>query len=348
MATAGIEIVGSTPAEFGTFFRAEKTSGRRSCARPARRSTRTRCCSRRCAALKRIARAIAPAPSARAGSRASSTGPTRAACGSSSGRSSSTRPKASPRCCSCTARRWRRSRRSTSRCPGRPDSSVMDWFAQRGFVCWTRRHGRLWPLGQERATSTATSPTAPTISPRRPITSATTRGVRDVPRPTASRRARCARHCSPQRHPDRVARLALDAFVWTGEGAPTLEQRRKKLPEFMAQKRRPIDRAFVYSIFERDHPDTADKRVGRRLCRRDPRARRLDAQRNLHRHVLAVAGRSSRRDSRCRRWCCAASTTASRRFDDLIEFFKRLPQSRQAVHRHAPASRTQASSRRIT
>ncbi len=64
-----------------------------------------------------------------------------------------------------------------------------------------------------------------------------------------------------ERHPERVARLALDAFVWTGEGAPTLEQRRKKLPEFLANKRRPIDRAFVYSIFERDHPDCAERRV---------------------------------------------------------------------------------------
>jgi pimeloyl-ACP methyl ester carboxylesterase len=64
-----------------------------------------------------------------------------------------------------------------------------------------------------------------------------------------------------QRHPERISRLALDAFVWTGEGAPTLVQRRKKLPEFLASKRRPIDRAFVYSIFERDHPDCAEKRV---------------------------------------------------------------------------------------
>ena len=35
-------------------------------------------------------------------------------------------------------------------------------------------------------------------------------------------------------------------------------QRRKKLPEFLAAKRRPIDRAFVRSIFSRDHPDCAD------------------------------------------------------------------------------------------
>ncbi|MEP7085640.1 MAG: alpha/beta hydrolase, partial [Betaproteobacteria bacterium] len=61
-----------------------------------------------------------------------------------------------------------------------------------------------------------------------------------------------------QRFPERISRLALDAFVWTGEGAPTLVQRRKKLPEFLATKRRPIDRAFVRSIFARDHPDCAD------------------------------------------------------------------------------------------
>jgi pimeloyl-ACP methyl ester carboxylesterase len=61
-----------------------------------------------------------------------------------------------------------------------------------------------------------------------------------------------------QRHPERVARLALDAFVWTGEGSPTLAERKKRLPEFTSKNRRPIDRAFVRSIFNRDHPGTAD------------------------------------------------------------------------------------------
>jgi pimeloyl-ACP methyl ester carboxylesterase len=62
-----------------------------------------------------------------------------------------------------------------------------------------------------------------------------------------------------QRHPDRVARLALDAMVWTGEGSPTLAERRKRLPEYERVNRRPIDRAFVQSIFTRDHPGTADE-----------------------------------------------------------------------------------------
>jgi pimeloyl-ACP methyl ester carboxylesterase len=62
-----------------------------------------------------------------------------------------------------------------------------------------------------------------------------------------------------QRHPQRVARLALDAFVWTGAGSPTLAERKKKLAEFQSTNRRPIDRAFVRSIFARDHPGTADE-----------------------------------------------------------------------------------------
>ena len=64
-----------------------------------------------------------------------------------------------------------------------------------------------------------------------------------------------------ERHPERVARLALDAFVWTGEGSPTLADRSKKLPEFRASTRRPIDCAFVQSIFNRDHPDCVEPNV---------------------------------------------------------------------------------------
>ena len=64
-----------------------------------------------------------------------------------------------------------------------------------------------------------------------------------------------------QRHPDRVERLALDALVWTGEGSPTLAERKKRLAEYRASNRRPIDRAFVHSIFTRDHPGTSDLTV---------------------------------------------------------------------------------------
>jgi pimeloyl-ACP methyl ester carboxylesterase len=58
-----------------------------------------------------------------------------------------------------------------------------------------------------------------------------------------------------------VARLALDALVYTGEGSPTLAERRKRLPEYRASNRRPIDRNMIRSIFTRDHPETSDQTV---------------------------------------------------------------------------------------
>ena len=136
--------------------------------------------------------------------------------------------------------------------PGRPDSSVMEWFAARGFDTWcldNEGYGR-----SDKA---------------RPINFDIDNGAQDIAAAVqyigknvllygiSSGALKAALYA--QRHPQRVARLALDAFVWTGEGSPTLAERRKKLAEFQAKNRRPIDRAFVRSIFARDHPGTADE-----------------------------------------------------------------------------------------
>ncbi len=143
--------------------------------------------------------------------------------------------------------------------PGRPDSSVMDWFARRGFACWSvdmEGYGRsdkhrdipcdIANGADDLAAATAYMREA--------------RGIEQVMAYGISSGALRAALFA-ERHPERVARLALDAFVWTGEGAPTLEQRRRKLPEYTTRNRRPIDRAFVQSIFARDHPGCAEARV---------------------------------------------------------------------------------------
>src|SRR5258708_7286555 len=63
-------------------------------------------------------------------------------------------------------------------------------------------------------------------------------------------------------HPQHVEKLALDAFVWTGKDAPTLEERRKNLPKYQASNRRPVSREFYASIFTRDHSGAADPSLG--------------------------------------------------------------------------------------
>lgn len=142
---------------------------------------------------------------------------------------------------------------------GRPFSSAMNYFALQGYDTWC-----VDMEGYGRSTKT------------RDITCDIANGADDLA--AASAYIQALRNCGPflmygissgalraaafaERHPERVKRLALDAFVWTGEGSPTLEQRRKKLPEFLAAKRRPIDKAFVRSIFSRDHPGCAEEKV---------------------------------------------------------------------------------------
>jgi pimeloyl-ACP methyl ester carboxylesterase len=140
--------------------------------------------------------------------------------------------------------------------PGRPDSSVMDWFARRGFTFWCVDMEGYGRSGKSRDIYCDISNGADDLAAATDYI-AKTRGQRAfLTYGISSGALRAALFA--QRHPDRVSRLALDAFVWTGEGAPTLIERRKKLPQFVESKRRPIDRAFVRSIFARDHPGCAD------------------------------------------------------------------------------------------
>ena len=142
---------------------------------------------------------------------------------------------------------------------GRPFSSAMNYFAACGFDTWCvdmEGYGR--------------------SSKHRDITCDIANGADDLTAATAY--IQQLRNCGPihlygissgalraaafaERHPERVGRLALDAFVWTGEDSPTLEDRRKKLPEFKMTNRRPVDYAFVQSIFNRDHPDCVEPKV---------------------------------------------------------------------------------------
>jgi pimeloyl-ACP methyl ester carboxylesterase len=141
--------------------------------------------------------------------------------------------------------------------PGR--TSAMDHFARRGFDCWsvdmegygrsTKDRDNNAPISQGADDCYAAALYIQKLRGNRPLL---VYGI-------SSGALRAALFA--QRHPEMVALLALDAMVWTGEGSPTLADRRKKLPEFMAKNRRPIEKAFVQSIFTRDHPGTAEDKV---------------------------------------------------------------------------------------
>jgi pimeloyl-ACP methyl ester carboxylesterase len=141
--------------------------------------------------------------------------------------------------------------------PGRPFSSAMDWFAQQGYDTWTMDNEGYGRSDKHRPINSDISTGADDLEAGSAYILKATGAKKLLLYGISSGALKAALFA--QRHPERVEKLALDAFVWTGEGSPTLEQRRKKLPEFQAKNRRPIDRAFVRSIFERDHPGTADE-----------------------------------------------------------------------------------------
>jgi pimeloyl-ACP methyl ester carboxylesterase len=143
--------------------------------------------------------------------------------------------------------------------PGRPDSSAMDYFARRGFDTWC-----VDMEGYGRSTKTRDNNASISQGADDCFAAATyiqkLRGKKPfLVYGISSGALRAALFA--ERHPELVGRLALDAMVWTGEGSPTLADRRKRLPDYQSKNRRPIDRAFVHSIFTRDHPGTADDEV---------------------------------------------------------------------------------------
>src|SRR6266446_7720135 len=139
--------------------------------------------------------------------------------------------------------------------PGHGDYSVMDKFAGYGFDVWTmdfEGYGR---------------------SSRTEGNSDIAEGVKDlkaatdvVMRETGQRRLHFFGESSGGlragafaiAYPDRVDRLVLAAFTYTGEGSPTLTDRAKQLEFYKTHNRRPRDRDMIRSIFTRDKAGTAD------------------------------------------------------------------------------------------
>jgi len=142
---------------------------------------------------------------------------------------------------------------------GKPEASTMDWFARRGYDTWCvdcegYGHSDKW-----RPVNSDVSCGADDLAAASEYVMKRTDGKPLLLYGASSGALRAGLFA--QLHPERVQRLALDALVWTGEGSPTLANRKKRLAEYRASNRRPIDRAFVHSIFTRDHPGTSDLTV---------------------------------------------------------------------------------------
>ena len=143
--------------------------------------------------------------------------------------------------------------------PGKPQYSTMDWFAHLGYDTWCLDFEGYGRSDKQRPINFDIANGADDLAAACGYIAKTTGESKHLHYGLSSGGLRAAVYA--QRHPEPVKCLALDAFVWTGKGSPTLEARRKRIADWRSTNRRPIDNAMVQSIFTRDHPGTADADV---------------------------------------------------------------------------------------
>ncbi|HET7403496.1 MAG TPA: alpha/beta fold hydrolase [Usitatibacter sp.] len=142
--------------------------------------------------------------------------------------------------------------------PGR-DYSMMDHFARLGYDVWTMDHEG---YGHSQKTAGNSDVQSGVDDLKAAMAVVEKAGVE--PKLAffgqSSGGLRAARFAN--QHPAHVEKLAVDAFVWTGEGSPTLAARAKNMPRYQASNRRPVSREFYTSVFTRDHSGAAEPMLG--------------------------------------------------------------------------------------
>jgi pimeloyl-ACP methyl ester carboxylesterase len=142
--------------------------------------------------------------------------------------------------------------------PGHPNYSMMDYFAGLGFDVWTMDHE-----GYGRSSRTDSHAGimvgVEDLKAALPVVERVT-GERSIMMYGASSGAiRAAAFAAAE--PARVERLILNAYTHTGENAPEIDRRRAQAEHYKANPRRPITRASIQRIFERDTPGVSAQPV---------------------------------------------------------------------------------------
>jgi alpha-beta hydrolase superfamily lysophospholipase len=205
--------------------------------------------------------------------------------------------------------------------PGRGEYSLMNVFVGYGFDVWTMDH-------EGYGKSARTAGNSDVASGVEDLKAASEVVVRETGQPRAhfyggsSGALRAAGFAMAR--PERVDRLILEAFTWTGKGSPTLGKRAEQVDYYRTNNRRPRGRDMIRSIFTRDKPGTSDPAVAEALADAElpfgdtiPTGTYLDMTANLpvvdprrvKAPVLMVRGEHD-----------GIATE-----DDLLDFFRRLP-----------------------
>ena len=147
--------------------------------------------------------------------------------------------------------------------PGAGEYSAMNVFAALGFDVWTMDH-------ENYGRSSRTSGNSDIKSGVADLAAASELVLRETGQERmhfmgeSSGALRAAAFAMVR--PERVDRLVLNAFTYTGRNSPTLARRAEQLDYFRTHNRRLRDRAMISSILTRDHPGTSDPAVAEALA----------------------------------------------------------------------------------
>jgi len=205
--------------------------------------------------------------------------------------------------------------------PGGGEYSLMNVFARWGYDVWTMDH-------EGYGRSSRTDGNSDIASGVEDLRAGTDVVARETGQPrfhfSGSSSGALRAGAFAMARPDRVDRLILTAFTWTGKGSPTLAKRSEGLEYFRTHNRRPRGRDMIRSIFTRDKPGTSDPAVAEALADAElqfgdtiPTGTYLDMTANLpvvdparvQASVLLVRGEHD-----------GIATE-----EDLLEFYRRLP-----------------------
>jgi pimeloyl-ACP methyl ester carboxylesterase len=140
--------------------------------------------------------------------------------------------------------------------PGKAEYSLMNVLARYGYDVWTMDHDGYGRSGSSGNSSDIASGVED-LKAAMPVVAKETGQQKAHFYGTSSGGIRAAAFAQAQ--PGNVARLALCAFTYKGNGAAEIERRRKKIEQLRASPRRKRDAAMIASIFTRDgHPEFYD------------------------------------------------------------------------------------------
>ncbi len=150
--------------------------------------------------------------------------------------------------------------------PGHGDYSLMDAFARFGFDVWTMDHEGYGRSDRTDANSDIASGVQDLIAGAAVVQQQTGQARMHM-LGESSGALRAGAYAMAQ--PDRLRRLVLEAFTYTGEGSPTLGKRAEQTEFYRTHNRRPRDKTMLLSIFTRDHPGTTDPAVAEAFAEKE-------------------------------------------------------------------------------